>query len=96
MSERLQYRAIYCKAYENIDSAISQRFDQADFLIYKDLQQVFMNAVQGIPYEEEMRRVCKTYSADVSYGNLVIDNQRKLKLKVVVLFSIKGIPPLLE
>ena len=32
-----------------------------------------MNAIQGMPYEEEMRRVCKTYSADVSYGNLVID-----------------------
>ena len=70
LSEKLQYRAIYYEAYDNIDRAISERFDQADFLIYKDLQQVFMNAVQGMPNEEEMRRVCKTYSADVSYGNL--------------------------
>ena len=68
----MQYRAIYYEAYDNIDRAISKRFDQADFLIYKDLQQVFMNAVQGMPYEEEMRRVCKTYSADFSYGNLAI------------------------
>ena len=59
--------------YDNIDCAISERFDQKDFLIYKDLQQVFMNAIQGMPYEEEMRRVCKTYSAEVSYGNLTIE-----------------------
>ena len=73
LSEKLQYRAISYEAYDNIDHAISERFNQADFLIYKDLQQVFMNAVQGMPYEEEMRRVCKTYSSDVSYGNLAID-----------------------
>ena len=67
------FRAIYFETYDLITATLASRFDQPDFQIYIDLQEIFMKAIKGKPYENEMLRISKKYPKDVSYNDISLE-----------------------
>ena len=67
------YRSIYFETYDSIAATITERFDQEDFNIYQDIQEVFLKAIKGIPYNDELERICQVYKEDISYGDLCLE-----------------------
>ena len=67
-SAKDHFRAIYFETYDLITATIASRFDQPDFQIYIDLQEIFMKTIKGKPYEDEMQQISKKYPNDVSYN----------------------------
>ena len=41
------YRRTYFEAYDNVIQGIGKRFQQKDFLIYRNIQDIFLNAING-------------------------------------------------
>ena len=67
------YRTMYFETYDSIQVTITHRFDQEDFKIYRDIQEVFLNAVRGMPYNDELVRVCHVYQDDIKYDDLCME-----------------------
>ena len=47
-------------------TGVKDRFDQPDFMVYKDLQIVFLKSVNGQSCEQEMSTVKDMYSDDIN------------------------------
>ena len=41
------YRRTNFEAYDNVIQGIEKRFQQKDFLIYRNIQDIFLNAING-------------------------------------------------
>ena len=41
------YRRTYFEAYDNVIQGIKKRFQQKDFLIYRNIQDIFLNLING-------------------------------------------------
>ena len=59
------YRAIYFEVYDFVVTGIRERFNQNDFLVYKDMQSLLLKAANKACYEEEFNRVSQIYSDDI-------------------------------
>ena len=59
------YRAIYFEVYDFVVTGIRERFNQNDFLVYKDMQSLLLKAANKACYEEEFDRVSQIYSDDI-------------------------------
>ena len=59
------YRAIYFEVYDFVITGIRERFNQNDFLVYKDMQSLLLKAANKACYEEEFNRVSQIYSDDI-------------------------------
>ena len=60
------YRKIYYEAIDYAISTITDRFDQPDYEVYRNMQQVFMNALNGKPFSKEIDEVMKTFGDDLN------------------------------
>ena len=59
------YRAIYFEVYDFVVTGTRERFNQNDFLVYKDMQSLLLKAANKACYEEEFNRVSQRSSDDI-------------------------------
>lgn len=51
---------------------ITDRFDQKDYQIYSQLEQLLLKGCRGLPYDEELKAVKDVYCNDILYDELEI------------------------
>ena len=69
------YRKIYFEALDYAISTITDRFDQPDWEIYRNMQQVFMNALSGKSYSKELDVVLNVFGDDLNKDELIAQLQ---------------------
>ena len=72
----LLYRQLYYDAYGYVISGIKNRFDQPDFKLYSDMQNLLLKAANSQKYLEECNIICEIYKDDLDAFSL----QAQLKL----------------
>jgi len=60
-----RYRQIYFEAFDRTINCIEQRFDQPDYKIYVDLQEVLLKSIRGKTWEDHLQSVCRFYAGDI-------------------------------
>ena len=66
------YRRIYFEAYDNVIQEIEKRFQQKDFLIYRNIQDIPLNAINGKNTSQQLKVVCDVFKNDLSPTNLQV------------------------
>ena len=61
---REHYRHVYFAAFDSTVESIKERFNQEDFKRYTSLQELFLKAVRGERWNEEMEEVVAVYGDD--------------------------------
>ena len=61
---REHYRHVYFAAFDSTVESIKERFNQEDFKRYASLQELFLRAVRGERWNEEMEEVVAVYRED--------------------------------
>lgn len=64
------YRQIYFQAIDNLSSAIKDRFDQRDYKIYSNVEQVLLKAASSKDFSVELGKVIEFYGDDFSRDKL--------------------------
>lgn len=64
------YRQKYFEALDHITQAISDRFEQEDFQIYSNTEQLLLKCAKGEDYESELASVVEFYGNDFEERNL--------------------------
>ena len=64
------YRQIYHEALDLLKATITDRFDQKDFKMYAQCEQLLLKAAKGQNYESEYENVTKFYGSDFAPGSL--------------------------
>jgi len=64
------YRQKYFEAMDHIVQAITDRFDQEDFVVYLDTEQLLLQCVRGEDYQREVKLVSEFYRGDIHEANL--------------------------
>ena len=64
------FRSVYMQAYDNKAECIVSRFDQQDFLTYKNIQNLFLKSVRGESYTSELQTVCEIYRDDIKQDEI--------------------------
>lgn len=65
------YRKVYFDAVDNSMQTISSRFEQTDWMSFKNTQEVFLKSLKGEPYQEQLSEVMKIYKDDLIEDELV-------------------------
>ena len=60
-----RYRQIYYEALDLVIQAVTDRFDQPGYNVYRNLQELFMKACRGEEYEEQLVAVLDIYHGDL-------------------------------
>ena len=69
------YRVTYYEVVDLAISAIQDRFDQPGYAMYRNLEDLLLNACRGHEYHEELQRVCLLYhELDASQLDVQIKN----------------------
>ena len=58
------YRRTYFEAYDVIQGT-ENRFQQKDFLIYRNIQDIFLNAINGKDSSQQLKAVCDVFKNDL-------------------------------
>ena len=66
------YRRAYFEAYDNVIQGIEMRFQQKVFLIYKNIQDIFLNAINGKDSSQHLKVVCDVFKNDLNPTNLQV------------------------
>ena len=66
------YRRTYFEAYDNVIQGIKKRFQQKDFLIYRNIQDIFLNAIIGKDSAQQLKVVCDVFKNDLNSSNLQV------------------------
>ena len=66
------YRRTYFEAYDNVIQGIEKRFQQKDFLIYRNIQDIFLNAINGKDSSQQLKVVCGAFKNDLNPTNLQV------------------------
>ena len=53
------YRQIYYKALDLVSEAINSRFNQPEYKVYCNVEDLVLNACRGCPYDTELSNVCE-------------------------------------
>ena len=64
------YKQIYFATIDSATVAITSRFDQEDYNIYKSIQELFFNAIASKLFDVELAEVAKTYGEDLDTSKL--------------------------
>ena len=62
----------YFEAYDNVIQGIEKRFQQKDFLIYRNIQDIFLNATNGKDSSQQLKVVCDVFKNDLNPTNLQV------------------------
>ena len=60
------YRQIYYEALDLVSEAINSRFNQPGYKVYRNVEDLVLNACRGCPYDTELSNVCYFYKDDIS------------------------------
>ena len=63
---RHNYRQIYYEALDLVIESINSRFNQPGYNIYRNVEDLVLNACRGCPYDTELSNVCDFYKDDIS------------------------------
>ena len=66
------YHRTYFEAYDNVIQGIEKRFQQKDFLIYRNIQDIFLNATNGKDSSQQLKVVCDVFKNDLNPTNLQV------------------------
>ena len=58
------YRSIYFEVLDLIVSCIEDRFNQAGYKTFRNVQELLLKAAAGEPYDDELRSVLSFYGSD--------------------------------
>ena len=58
------YQPRYYEALDLAIAGIKERFNQADFIQYKNIQQLLLNALDDKAFDDEIEEVCSFYADD--------------------------------
>ena len=64
------HRKIYYEAIDNAVQTITARFDQPDWAVYRNMQQILINALNGQLYEDELNAVHGVFGDDINKTDL--------------------------
>jgi hypothetical protein len=64
------YRRMYFEGVDTLISCLKGRFQQADFSMYANCEQLLLKAAKGETYEEELEKVLGFYGSDFSRTSL--------------------------
>lgn len=78
------YRAMYYQCLDAAISAITNRFQQKDYSLYANLEQVLIKACKKMDYSEELKEVTQFYASDFSEPEL------KTQLEILSCMEIKS------
>ncbi len=62
----IYYRPIYFEALDFITTSITDRFNRPGY-VFHNVQNLILNAVQGLDYEAELKCVANFYTTDFNY-----------------------------
>ena len=72
------YRRIYFNAIDTVTQCIAKRFEQEDFKIYVNIQELLLKSFASEPCDTELAEVVKLYSEDLDSfklkGQLLLQN----------------------
>ena len=83
----VMYRVIYFEAYDNVINGITERFHQADFEIYKHIQNIFINAINQKCYEYSLSILKEMYKINFHWENLTVQLGHLSKISVTKFFE---------
>ena len=66
------YHRTYFEAYDHVIQGIEKRFQQKDFLIYRNIQDIFLNATNGKDSSQQLKVVCDVFKNDLNPTNLQV------------------------
>ena len=78
-SKDLHHRT-YFEAYDNVIQGIEKRFQQKDFLIYRNIQDIFLNATNGKDSSQQLKVVCDIFKNDLNPTNLQVQLEQFVNL----------------
>ena len=70
------YRKILYEAYDNVINGIEARFDQKDFKIYANLQEVLLRSFNGFDNADKLEKIVEMYEGD--FDEFCLKTQLKL------------------
>ena len=70
--DQVIYRALYFEAYDNVINTIKERFHQPDFEIFKNIQNIFINAVNQKCCEDSLSILKEIYERNSHWENLIV------------------------
>ena len=65
-SNKQIFRRIYFEALDNAIQTIKARFDQTDWVVYKNIQEVFLNSLKSETLQENLDVVMDTFYDDLN------------------------------
>jgi hypothetical protein len=65
LTPKEHYKQIYFSAIDNVTQCIATRFEQNDFKIYVNVQELLLKSIAGECVEDELDSVIKTYTNDI-------------------------------
>ena len=74
------YRRTYFEAYGNVIQGIEKRFQQKDLLIYRNIQDIFLNAIYGKDTSQQLKVVCDVFKNDLNSSNLQVQLEQFVNL----------------
>ena len=80
-SPKVHYRKIYFEVYDFVINAIESRFNQNDYVLYRNIQELLLKSAKNQSIEKEFNDVSSFYAGDLSSYNL--KTQLKLLSSVV-------------
>ena len=57
---------------DNAIQTIKTHFDQTDWVVYKNIQEVFLNSLKGEPFQENLDVVMDTFCDDLNWEELEV------------------------
>ena len=60
------------KAYDNVIQGIEKNFQQKDFLIYRNIQDIFLNAINGKDSQQQLKVISLTKKLVRFYQELAV------------------------
>ena len=75
------YGRTHFEAYDNVIQGIEKRFQQKDFLIYSNIQDIFSNAINGKDSSQQLKVVCDVFKNDLNPTNLQVQLEQLFQNK---------------
>ena len=71
-------------------NCIKERFDQPDFTMYANLQELLLKAIRDEPWENELMQVCSIYNGDFERYSLEAQLPLLLQATIALKFELKN------
>ena len=70
------YRRTHFEAWDNVIQGIEERFQQKDFLIYRNVQDIFLNTINEKDNSQQLKVVCDVFKNDINPTKLQVQMEQ--------------------